>query len=195
MNNQDDAKFCKEIELTQSLWYWVISNLWKLILVFVLFFGADIFLKNFDFNPNSSAPIFQIISDFNFSKLITAIVMLISLFLVLHAFWKLVELCFRKYIITRDRILIHEGVFFRTNEQMELYKAYDYSNQQNLLELIFGLMTIKIISRDISDPVLKITGIKNDHELISVIRMRAEKSKEAHPVFEINANPMVEVKK
>jgi membrane protein YdbS with pleckstrin-like domain len=90
------------------------------------------------------------------------------------------------YIVKTEQIIIVTGVLLKRTDYIEMYRIYDYKHEQTLIDQLFGLMTVKIISRDISHPVLIMRGIINNPVLIDEIRKRVEKQKAIKNVHEIN---------
>lgn len=71
---------------------------------------------------------------------------------------------------------------------VELYRVIDYREDQSFIQMIFGIKTITIYSGDRSNPQLKLIGIKNDLDLIKLIRQRVEYNKKRHNIYEFTNN-------
>lgn len=72
--------------------------------------------------------------------------------------WCRLPWTFTKYILVEDRLLIRKGFFNSREDEVRLYRIKDMSISKSLLQKIFGLGTIHIISDDKS---LKDFDIKN----------------------------------
>ena len=90
-----------------------------------------------------------------------------------------------KVDITDDQIIVTKGPFIRSIDYIELYRVYDYSQEQSIGQRILGLRTIYILSGDKSCPNLKVVGIKNGTEVITSIRYRVEYNKKKKGIYEI----------
>lgn len=81
------------------------------------------------------------------------------------------------YVITEEQIQSEHGLFSVQRNYVELYRVIDYREDQSFIQMVFGIKTITIYSGDRSNPQLKLIGIKNDMDLISIIRQRVEYNK------------------
>lgn len=90
-----------------------------------------------------------------------------------------------RYIITAEQILYKHGVFSYTTDYMELYRIYDYQQCRSPLQQMTGLKTIVVLSSDRMNPVLNILGMKNENDVVSIIRRRVEFNKLNKNVYEI----------
>jgi membrane protein YdbS with pleckstrin-like domain len=113
---------------------------------------------------------------------------LLALVLLVNMMWSYMVLYNITYIIDSEQIIIKRGVFMKTTDYVEMYRIYDYQKRQNIIEVAFGLMNIVLLSRDLSTPQVKFTGINNSDDVIPVIRERVENEKQRKHVVELN-NP------
>ncbi len=88
---------------------------------------------------------------------------------------------------TQDELIYKRGVISTKIDYMELYRIYDYSSSQTIIERTLGLCSIEIESTDNSHPILKIYGIKNSVgvKLLEELRINIVNSKKNKNVYEI----------
>jgi membrane protein YdbS with pleckstrin-like domain len=102
--------------------------------------------------------------------------------------WSYVVLYNITYIIEQEQIIVKRGVFIKTTNYLEMYRIYDFEKRQHIVEAAFGLMSITLLSRDMSNSNVKFIGIANSDDVIPVIRERVEREKQRKRVIEFN-NP------
>lgn len=90
-----------------------------------------------------------------------------------------------RYIITPEQILYKHGVFSYTTDYIELYRVYDYQSCRTLLQQMTGLKTVVVMANDRITPVLNILGMKEDRDVVGIIRRRVEYNKLNKNVYEI----------
>lgn len=89
------------------------------------------------------------------------------------------------YTITAEQIIIRKGLVARTTHYIELYRVVDYEQRQNLLQLLVGIKTVIILSRDRTNGCLKLVGIKASKDIVGEIRRRVEFNKRKKGIYEI----------
>ena len=89
------------------------------------------------------------------------------------------------YVITDEQILYRHGVLDHTTDYMELYRVYDYQQHRGLLQQMTGLKTVTIMSSDRNISQLDMKGIKEDVDVVGIIRQRVEYNKAYKHVYEI----------
>jgi uncharacterized membrane protein YdbT with pleckstrin-like domain len=114
-----------------------------------------------------------------------AITVLVAIIIVILLYSYIDMLFCTKWIITEYNIQIIRGIFFRKKDYIELYRVVDYKETQNIIEQIFRLKTVHIISGDRTTPVLQIFGIDCNLALIEEIRERVEIQKTKRGIYEI----------
>lgn len=87
--------------------------------------------------------------------------------------------------INADQLIMEHGVFTRKSDYLELYRIVDFNEHRTLMQQIFGLKTVTIFSGDRSTPKLDIIGVKNDLDLVSVLRERVAFCKKTSGIYEI----------
>ena len=104
---------------------------------------------------------------------------------LLYLLFKVVHLLRLEYVLTDEQLIVKSGVLSHSTEYVELYRVVDYLQRRTLIEQIVGLKTITIISGDRNTPYLDIIGVRNDVEIVPIIRDRVENCKKIHKVYEI----------
>ena len=63
------------------------------------------------------------------------------------------------YTLSPERLTVKQGITSRTVSNLELWRVSDVQFHQTAIQLMFGEGYIKMITKDISHPVLHITGL------------------------------------
>lgn len=87
--------------------------------------------------------------------------------------------------INGEQLIMEHGVFTRKSDYLELYRIVDFKEHRTIMQQIFGLKTVTIFSGDRNTPKLDIIGVKNDFDLVSVLRERVAYCKKSSGVYEI----------
>ncbi len=66
---------------------------------------------------------------------------------------------FTTYSITTERIEVEKGWLSKQVDHIDLFRLQDVQFRQSLLNRLVGIGTVTVISRDASDPVLKLNGM------------------------------------
>lgn len=101
-----------------------------------------------------------------------------------------------RYIVLRnllweiddETLCRQKGVFVRQKDYIELYRVVDYAEQQTLLQRIFGVKTVVIMSTDRSDAQMSILGVPVWYDIVGKIRFRVEQCKTIKRIYEITNN-------
>lgn len=111
--------------------------------------------------------------------------MYIGLSMLVFLIYKYVKLRRTVYTITGEQLKKAEGVFTRDDDYIELYRVIDFAERKNLLQQLFGLKTVTIMSGDKTTPKLCVQGVKEDFDLVTIIRERVEFTKSQKSIYEI----------
>lgn len=90
-----------------------------------------------------------------------------------------------KFIISSEQLIIEHGVFRRKSDYIELYRVVDYGVNRDILEQLFGLKTVSIYSGDRTNPKLDIYGVKENIDVVSIIRERVEWNRQMKHIYEV----------
>lgn len=108
-----------------------------------------------------------------------------AILLALRLLYAFVYLRRMEYRINGEQLIMEYGVFTRKSDYLELYRIVDFNEHRTLPQQICGLKTVTIYSGDRSNPKLVIIGVKNDLDLVSLIRERVEYNKQRKGIYEI----------
>jgi uncharacterized membrane protein YdbT with pleckstrin-like domain len=75
-----------------------------------------------------------------------------------------------RYRLTNDRLFTERGILSRQHDEIELIRVDDISMRQNLLQRLFGVGTVIVLSTDTSSPELTMEGIAHPIELKELLR-------------------------
>ncbi|RKG35477.1 PH domain-containing protein [Acinetobacter guerrae] len=112
-----------------------------------------------------------------FSNLGYFLICLTFSFLILpiaFLFWRWLETRCTIYKVTNQRVIISNGIFNKTTDQLEIYRIRDYRQEQPFLLRIFGLSNIVLISNDRTNKVVELVAIRQGEKMISEIRHHVE---------------------
>lgn len=109
----------------------------------------------------------------------------LMVFLGLKAFYSIIYDRTKEFILFEDRLVVKEGIFFRTNDFIELYRIKDYSSYQTLFMQMLSLMAVTIYSSDKTSPELQIKGIKNSG-VLERLRLLVEEQRRIKGVREFD---------
>ena len=111
--------------------------------------------------------------------------MYVGLAMLAFLIYKYVKLRRTVFTITGEQLKKAEGVFTRDDDYIELYRVIDFAERKNLLQQLFGLKTVTIMSGDRTTPKLCVQGVREDFDLVAIIRERVEFTKTQKPIYEI----------
>lgn len=109
----------------------------------------------------------------------------LMVFLGLKAFYSIIYDRTKEFILFEDRLVVKEGIFFRTNDFIELYRIKDYSSYQTLFMQMLSLMAVTIYSSDKTSPELQIKGIKSSG-VLERLRLLVEEQRRIKGVREFD---------
>lgn len=76
-------------------------------------------------------------------------------------------------------------MFQRSTGYIELYRVVDFQEHQTLLQQIFGLKTVTVLSMDRTTPWLALIGLPKQTAIVELIRERVEFNKKRKGIYEI----------
>ena len=85
----------------------------------------------------------------------------------------------RRYRLTSQRLFIERGILSQTIDQTELIRVDDVRLEKTLIDRVFGLGTVSLLSTDVSDRLVVIEGIDNAEKVAEAVRtnMRTQRGK------------------
>ena len=115
----------------------------------------------------------------------TNLFLIAAVLLSLRLLYVFVYLRRMEYRINGEQLIMEHGVFTRKSDYLELYRIVDFNEHRTILQQICGLKTVTIYSGDRNNSKLPIIGLKNDLDLVSLIRERVEYNKQIKGIYEI----------
>ena len=108
------------------------------------------------------------ISDFAVYRQLAAIalVALVALGLLIKA----INLKMTHYEVTPDRIEWSRGILDRRVDNIDMFRVIDLSMRRSLLDCLFGIGTVALITTDKTDPTFTFEKIKNSRRLYDIIK-------------------------
>jgi len=95
-------------------------------------------------------------------------------------YWRLV-----RYEISPQQIKYSRGVFQRRIDFLEMYRIKDFDQRQSLVMNMLGIMHIRLMTSDISHPILEMKGIPKSN-IADVLRDLIEQSRRENRVYAID---------
>ena len=117
---------------------------------------------------------------FALSLMLSILVIPCSIILFRVIYWRTVQ-----YEISMEQIKFTRGIFQRKVDFLEMYRIKDFHQQQSLLMRMLGLMHIRLMTSDISHPMLELKGIPNSN-IADVLRQLVERSRKENRVYAID---------
>jgi len=84
--------------------------------------------------------------------------------------WKLIALKSIYYEVTRDRIEWLRGVFDRHVDNIDMFRVIDLKLRRSLLECILGIGTVRLVTKDDSDPHFDFVKVRHCRYLYDVVK-------------------------
>lgn len=108
----------------------------------------------------------------------------VSIILAFITWYKYIYIMLTEYRITNETIIKRTGVIARTFNSLELYRVKDYVVHQTVALRIFNLMTVTLMTNDVTNPIFKIEGIPFS-DLDKEIRDLVQKARRDNQIYEI----------
>lgn len=90
-----------------------------------------------------------------------------------------------RYEISPQQIKYARGIFQRQVDFLEMYRIKDFDQRQSLIMNILGIMHIRLMTSDISHPMLELKGIPKSN-IVDVLRELIEQSRKDNRVYAID---------
>jgi uncharacterized membrane protein YdbT with pleckstrin-like domain len=117
-----------------------------------------------------------------FEVLIGLLVLIIPSMIILFRilYWNLVS-----YEISPEQIKYTRGILQRRIDFLEMYRIKDFDQRQSLIMNMLGMMHIRLMTSDISHPMLEMKGIPTSN-IADVLRALVEQSRKENRVYAID---------
>ena len=83
---------------------------------------------------------------------------------------KMISLKCMYYELTNDRIEFSRGIFDRSVDNLDMFRVVDLKLRRSLLDCIFGIGTVTLITTDKTDPQFVFRKIRSCRNLYDVIK-------------------------
>jgi uncharacterized membrane protein YdbT with pleckstrin-like domain len=90
-----------------------------------------------------------------------------------------------RYEISPQQIIYVRGIFRRKVDFLEMYRIKDFDQRQSFLMNLLGIMHIRLMTSDISHPMLEMKGILKSN-IADVLRELIEQSRKENRVYAID---------
>lgn len=94
--------------------------------------------------------------------------LLVVMALVAVSKWLTIK--FTKYRVTTHRIEIQTGWLARRIDHIDMFRVKDVNFRRSMLDALFGLSTVDILSSDISSPKIVIHSVRHGQAIYDVIK-------------------------
>lgn len=100
--------------------------------------------------------------------------------------WRYLQTKMTIYSLTSERLIKKSGVLNKQTDEIELYRIKDYSLDEPLVQRIFGLGSISLVTSDRSHPSVAIVGIKEADKVRNLFRAQVEIVRKNRGVREVD---------
>lgn len=101
------------------------------------------------------------------------------------AWWKYLSIIFINYILTRELIIVRKGIIARSYDSLELFRVKDYNVEQSFFMRLFGIMSVRLYTTDLTTDTLDIKGVPLS-DITAQIRDLVQEARIKNRIFEIN---------
>ncbi len=101
----------------------------------------------------------------------------------IHYLWKDrkrflgMPLSFTRYMLSEDRLFLSKGFLNVKDDEILLYRVRDIATSRSLLQRIFGVGTVTVLSSDKTCPTLVMKNIRNSIAVKETLHKRVEEMK------------------
>lgn len=113
------------------------------------------------------------------------LIILVSVVAALIALYRYTYITKKRYIIMTETIVVRTGIIAVKFDFLELFRVKDFVVSQSVFERIFGLMTVRLHTSDLSTRALAIRGIPKSN-ITETIRNLVQETRLNNRIFEIN---------
>ena len=86
-------------------------------------------------------------------------------------------LSFTRYMLSDDRLFLSKGFLNVKDDEILLYRVRDIATSRSLLQRIFGVGTVTVLSSDKTSPTLVMKNIKDPIAVKEMLHKRVEEMK------------------
>jgi uncharacterized membrane protein YdbT with pleckstrin-like domain len=100
-------------------------------------------------------------------------------------FYKLMYTRCIVYALTDEVLLVRSGILLKRTDSLELFRVKDFVVTENLLMQVLGLMTLELLTTDLTGPIIVLRGIPRS-AIAEVIRERVQRARQHNQIVELN---------
>ena len=86
-------------------------------------------------------------------------------------------LSFTRYMLSEDRLFLSKGFLNVKDDEILLYRVRDIATSRSLLQRVFGVGTVTVLSSDKTCPTLVMKNIRNPIAVKEILHKRVEEMK------------------
>lgn len=105
---------------------------------------------------------------------LASLTLVLAVVAIPYAIWRWLVLRNVKYELTSQRLKTQSGVLSKRVDELELYRVKDTRFDQPLLQRIFGIGNVILVSSDATSPTALIQGVSAARDLREKIRALVE---------------------
>ncbi|WP_319591717.1 PH domain-containing protein [uncultured Draconibacterium sp.] len=105
--------------------------------------------------------------------------------LAIWTWWRFLSIIFINYILTRELIIVRKGIIARSYDSLELFRVKDYNVEQSFFMRLFGIMSVRLYTTDLTTDTLDIKGVPLS-DITAQIRDLVQEARIKNRIFEIN---------
>ncbi|TDO01390.1 PH domain-containing protein [Sunxiuqinia elliptica] len=105
--------------------------------------------------------------------------------LAIWTWWRFLSVIFINYILTRELIIVRKGIIARSYNSLELFRVKDYNVEQSFFMRLFGIMSVRLYTTDLTTDTLDIKGVPLSN-ITAQIRDLVQEARIKNRIFEIN---------
>ena len=102
------------------------------------------------------------------------------------ALWRYRQVRLTLYTLTAERLVCQQGILYRTQDEVELYRIKDYTIRASLLHRWMGIGNLVLLTSDRTHPELVLKGITDAYQIKELIRKQVEELRTQKGVREID---------
>lgn len=111
---------------------------------------------------------------------------LLAIGVCLYGWYKYFYICSIKYVLTNNALQMTTGLFSRRMDSLELFRIKDYVITQSVLMRFAGLMNMTLISTDLTNNTLTMSGISFAPELVEQFREAVRVARQNNKILELS---------
>ena len=98
---------------------------------------------------------------------------------------KMLELHCIRYTLTTENVTIEQGVFSKSVDNVDLFRAKDVDMTQTPLQRMMGIGDVTILSTDQTSPTAVLRNVRNPREVFEAVRKAAAEADKARGVVQV----------